>query len=111
MSENFTHEDLIKTKITYPSLFKRLWPYAKKEKSFCYSRHLCGHWRSHCRATCAALIGYAIDHGIKGKTYEVFTKLLYLFDSGNFPLLFFLRECVTCFNALEIECSFICAKI
>ncbi len=36
MNDNFMNEDLVKTKVTYPILFKRLWPYARREKGLLF---------------------------------------------------------------------------
>ncbi|QDK39823.1 ABC transporter ATP-binding protein [Bdellovibrio sp. NC01] len=73
------NEDVVKTKVTYPVLFKRLWPYARKEKFllFCAVFAVAG------GATVAriipSLIGYAIDHGVKGRDYGVFTKVAFAY--------------------------------
>ncbi|WII72920.1 ABC transporter ATP-binding protein [Bdellovibrio sp. 22V] len=79
MSENFMHEDLVKTKITYPGLFKRLWPYARKEKVLLFSAIFAVAGGAIVARLIPALIGYAIDHGIKGKDYSVFTQVAYAY--------------------------------
>ncbi|WP_413943244.1 ABC transporter ATP-binding protein [Bdellovibrio sp. HCB-162] len=79
MSENFMHEDLVKTKITYPVLFKRLWPYARREKLLLFSAIFAVAGGATVARLIPALIGYAIDHGVKGKDYSVFTKVAYAY--------------------------------
>lgn len=79
MSENFMHEDLIKTKITYPELFRRLWPYARKEKLLLFSAIFAVAGGAVVARMIPALIGYAIDHGVKEKNYEVFTQIAYVY--------------------------------
>lgn len=79
MSENFMHEDLVKTKITYPVLFKRLWPYARKEKLLLFSAIFAVAGGALVARLIPALIGYAIDHGVKGKDYSVFTQVAYAY--------------------------------
>lgn len=79
MSENFMHEDVIKTKITYPLLFKRLWPYARKEKLLLFSAIFAVAGGAIAARFIPSLIGYAIDHGVKEKNYSVFTQVAYLY--------------------------------
>lgn len=110
MNDNFMNEDLVKTKVTYPVLFKRLWPYARREKALLFTAILAVAGGATVARLIPALIGYAIDHGIKGKDYEVFTNVAFaylglevmrsLFSFGNAYLfqvfgnrmLFHLRE-------------------
>lgn len=79
MSENFMHEDLVKTKITYPILFKRLWPYARKEKMLLFSAIFAVAGGAIAARLIPALIGYAIDHGVKEKDYSIFTQVAYVY--------------------------------
>lgn len=79
MSENFMHEDLVKTKITYPELFKRLWPYARKEKALLFMAILAVAGGTIVARLVPALIGYAIDHGVKDRNYEIFTQVAYVY--------------------------------
>nr|BFD60627.1 ABC transporter ATP-binding protein [Bdellovibrio sp. CKG001]BFD68232.1 ABC transporter ATP-binding protein [Bdellovibrio sp. HAGR004] len=110
MNDNFMNEDLVKTKVTYPVLFKRLWPYARREKILLFSAIFAVAGGATVARLIPALIGYAIDHGVKDKNYEVFTNVAYaylalevmrsLFSFGNAYLfqlfgnrmLFHLRE-------------------
>jgi ATP-binding cassette subfamily B protein len=75
MSSNFISEDLVKTKITYPLLFKRLWPYARREKVLLFSAVLAVFVGALIARIIPSLIGYAIDHGIKEKKFEIFTTI------------------------------------
>lgn len=79
MSENFMHEDLVKTKITYPLLFKRLWPYARKEKLLLFCAIFAVIGGAVVARLIPALIGYAIDHGVKDKDYGIFTQVAYAY--------------------------------
>lgn len=79
MSDNFMHEDLIKTKITYPILFKRLWPYARREKLLLVSAVAAVALGAIVARLIPYLIGYAIDHGVQQKNYGVFTQVAYAY--------------------------------
>lgn len=94
MSENFMHEDVIKTKITYPLLFKRLWPYARKEKTLLFSAIFAVAGGAIAARFIPALIGYAIDYGVKEKNYSVFTQVAYIY-----LVLEILRSCFSFANA------------
>lgn len=94
MSENFMHEDVIKTKITYPLLFKRLWPYARKEKLLLFSAIFAVAGGAIAARFIPSLIGYAIDHGVKQKDYSVFTQVAYFY-----LVLEILRSCFSFANA------------
>lgn len=73
------NEDLVKTKITYPILFKRLWPYARREKRLLFAAVLAVACGAVVARGIPALIGYAIDHGVQQKDYSVFTKVAYAY--------------------------------
>ncbi|MGZ3769658.1 MAG: ABC transporter ATP-binding protein [Bdellovibrio sp.] len=94
MSENFMHEDSVKTKITYVLLFKRLWPYARKEKLLLFAAILAVAGGATVARFIPSLIGYAIDHGVKGRDYSVFTKVAYFY-----LVLEVLRSCFSFGNA------------
>ncbi|HEX7672939.1 MAG TPA: ABC transporter ATP-binding protein [Bdellovibrio sp.] len=80
MSDNFMNEDLVKTTVTYPVLFKRLWPYARKEKFLLFSAIFAVAGGAAVARIIPSLIGYAIDHGVKEHNYQIFTQvaLVYL---------------------------------
>ncbi|UOF01123.1 ABC transporter ATP-binding protein [Bdellovibrio reynosensis] len=110
MSDNFMHEDLVKTKITYPGLFRRLWPYARKEKGLLFAAIFAVAGGAIVARLVPFLIGYAIDHGVKQKDYQIFTNVAiaylileimrsifsfanaYLFQLFGNRMLFHLRE-------------------
>ncbi|AHI06770.1 ABC-type multidrug transporter, ATPase and permease protein [Bdellovibrio bacteriovorus W] len=110
MNDNFMNEDLVKTKITYPTLFKRLWPYARKEKALLFSAIFAVAVGALVARLIPALIGYAIDEGVQNKKYEVFAFVVgaylgleilrsilsfanvYLFQLFGNRMLFHLRE-------------------
>ncbi|KYG67439.1 multidrug ABC transporter ATP-binding protein [Bdellovibrio bacteriovorus] len=73
------HEDLVKTKITYPILFKRLWPYARREKFLLMAAISAVALGAAAARGIPFLIGYAIDHGVQQKDYSVFTKVAYVY--------------------------------
>jgi ATP-binding cassette subfamily B multidrug efflux pump len=79
MSENFMHEDLVKTKITYGNLFRRLWPYARKEKILLFAAIFAVAGGAIVGRLIPFLIGYAIDHGVLKKDYQVFANVAYAY--------------------------------
>jgi ABC-type multidrug transport system, ATPase and permease components len=79
MSDQFMHEDLVKTKVTYPVLFKRLWPYARKEKKLMFLALFSVVGLAVMSRMVPALIGYAIDHGVKEKNLSVFTNVAFAY--------------------------------
>lgn len=79
MNDNFMHEDLVKTKITYPQLFKRLWPYARREKVLLFFAVFAVLAGALLARLIPALVGYAIDHGIKEKNLQVFTDIAFIY--------------------------------
>jgi ATP-binding cassette subfamily B protein len=112
-NDQFMHEDLVKTKVTYPELFRRLWPYARKEKKLMILALISVVGLAVMSRMVPALIGYAIDHGLKEKNLSVFTQVAYVYlaveilrttfsFSQNFMfqlfgnrMLFYLREHLT----------------
>lgn len=78
-SDNFMNEDLVKTQITYRSLFRRLWPYARREKSFLFVAVFAVFAGALVARLVPALIGYAIDNGIKQQKYEIFVQVAYVY--------------------------------
>ncbi len=77
--DSFMNEDIVKTNVTYPILFKRLWPYARKEKLLLFGAVLAVFGGAAISRVIPFLIGYAIDHGIKGQDYSIFTKVAYVY--------------------------------
>ncbi|MDG0815627.1 ABC transporter ATP-binding protein [Bdellovibrio svalbardensis] len=79
MSDNFMNEDLVKTSVTYPVLFKRLWPYARREKVLLFFAIFAVAGGALVARLIPALIGYAIDHGVIEKKYYVFTQVAFAY--------------------------------
>lgn len=79
MSENFMHEDLVKTKISYLDLFKRLWPYARREKTLLVIAVVAVAAGAIVARLIPWLIGYAIDHGVLKKDLSIFTQVAYAY--------------------------------
>ncbi len=79
MSDNFMNEDLVKTSVSYPVLFKRLWPYARKEKLLLFCAIFAVAGGAIVARLVPALIGYAIDHGVMAKNYSVFTQVAFVY--------------------------------
>lgn len=79
MSDNFMNEDLVKTKVTYPVLFKRLWPYARREKGLLVMAVLAVFGGATVARLIPTLVGYAIDHGVKAGNYDLFTKVAFAY--------------------------------
>lgn len=76
---DFMHEDLVKTKVTYPVMFQRLWPFAKRERWMLFAAIVAVLGGALVSRLIPALIGYAIDHGVKDRDYSVFTKVAYAY--------------------------------
>lgn len=79
MSDNFMSEDVIKTKITYRELFKRLWPYARKEKGLLIVALCAVIGVAFVSRMIPLVIGYAIDHGVLKKDAQVFTTIAFIY--------------------------------
>ncbi|MNK11908.1 putative ABC transporter ATP-binding protein [compost metagenome] len=94
MTDQFMHEDLVKTKVTYPIMFKRLWPFARKERTLLFFAVIAVFGGALVSRLVPALIGYAIDHGVKGRDYSVFTKVAYVYLA--------LEICRSCFSFMNV---------
>lgn len=79
MDKQFMSEDLIKTKVTYPELFRRLWPYARKEKLLLILAIFAVAGVATVSRIIPSLIGYAIDNGVMKKDASVFTHVAYFY--------------------------------
>lgn len=79
MNDNFMNEDLVKTTITYPVLFKRLWPYARREKLLLFTAIIAVAGGAAISRSIPALIGYAIDHGIREHNESLFTQIAFVY--------------------------------
>jgi ATP-binding cassette subfamily B multidrug efflux pump len=78
--EQFISEDQVKRDITYRQLFQRLWPYCRRHLGFVFLVFFCVLGLALSARSLPFLIGYAIDHGIQARNYEVLktTALIYL---------------------------------
>lgn len=79
MSDNFMNEDLIKTKISYAQLFRRMWPYARRHKGMLFGVIFCILGMALLSRLTPNLIGYAIDHGVKENNKELFLQIAYIY--------------------------------
>ncbi|WP_235046152.1 ABC transporter ATP-binding protein [Bdellovibrio bacteriovorus] len=79
MNDNFMNEDLVKTKVTYPILFKRLWPYARREKGLLFMAIFAVAGGATVARLIPLLIGQAIDKGVVGRDLSIFTKVAYAY--------------------------------
>ncbi len=77
--EDFMNEDLVKTKVTYKHLFKRMWPYARRHRMMLFSVILSIVLLAIISRMTPNLIGYAIDKGLKEKNKEVFIRIAYIY--------------------------------
>ncbi|AFY02704.1 ABC-type multidrug transporter, ATPase and permease protein [Bdellovibrio bacteriovorus str. Tiberius] len=73
------NEDLVKTKVTYPILFKRLWPYARREKGLLFMAIFAVAGGATVARLIPLLIGQAIDKGVVGRDLSIFTKVAYAY--------------------------------
>lgn len=113
MKPNFMNEDTVTTKITYPELFKKLSPFAKKEWRLLAFALVAVLLAAAASRAVPLLIGYAIDHGVMAKNAQVFFNVAiiylmaeilrsifnftntYLFQKFGNRMLFHLREELT----------------
>ncbi len=74
------NDDIIKTKITYPLMFKRLWPYTRRHPWMFASVVLIIVVLTGISRLIPYIIGYAIDHGVVAKNISLFKTigLIYL---------------------------------
>ncbi|MFV3408490.1 ABC transporter ATP-binding protein [Bdellovibrio bacteriovorus] len=79
MNDNFMNEDLVKTKVTYPILFKRLWPYARREKGLLFMAIFAVAGGATVARLIPMLVGQAIDKGVVGRDLSIFTKVAYAY--------------------------------
>lgn len=79
MNDNFMNEDLVKTKVTYPVLFKRLWPYARREKGLLFMAIFAVAGGATVARLIPMLVGQAIDKGVVGQDLSIFTKVAYAY--------------------------------
>lgn len=75
MNDNFMNEDLVKTKVTYPILFKRLWPYARREKTLLFLAIIAVAGGAIVARLIPMLVGKAIDQGVIGRDLSIFTTV------------------------------------
>lgn len=110
---DFMNEDVVTTKITYPILFRRLWPFARKEKTLLFFAVLAVIGAAAVSRMIPALVGYAIDEGIKARDFGLFANIAviyllleisrtffsffnsYLFQIFGNRLLYYVREALT----------------
>lgn len=80
MSQNFMHEDKIKSNFSIVSLLKRMWPYTRRHMGLFALVLLCIAGLAITSRSLPFLIGHAIDDGIRAKDYGVLktVALIYL---------------------------------
>jgi ATP-binding cassette subfamily B protein len=69
------NEDVIKTKVTYPIMFKRLWPYTRRHPLMFVSVVLIIAVLTGISRLIPFIIGYAIDQGVVAKDISLFKTL------------------------------------
>jgi ATP-binding cassette subfamily B protein len=69
------NEDIIKTKVTYLEMFKRLWPYTRRHPGLFASVLLIILVLTGISRLIPYVIGYAIDHGVVGKDIALFKMM------------------------------------
>lgn len=74
------NEDIVKTTVTYPVMFKRLWPYTRRHPWMFLSVILIIVVLTGISRLIPYIIGYAIDHGVVAKDISLFKiiALIYL---------------------------------
>lgn len=69
------NEDIIKTTVTYPIMFKRLWPYTRRHPWMFLSVILIILVLTGISRLIPYIIGYAIDHGVVAKDISLFKTI------------------------------------
>lgn len=69
------NEDIISTKVTYPVMFKRLWPYTRRHPWLFASVLVIILVLTGISRLIPFVIGYAIDHGVVGKDIDLFKTM------------------------------------
>jgi ATP-binding cassette subfamily B protein len=69
------NEDIIKTKVTYPLMFKRLWPYTRRHPWLFINVVLIIALLTGISRLIPFIIGYAIDHGVVAKDISLFKTI------------------------------------
>jgi len=69
------NEDIIKTTVTYPIMFKRLWPYTRRHPWMFLSVILIIAVLTGISRLIPYIIGYAIDHGVVAKDISLFKTI------------------------------------
>lgn len=69
------NEDIIKTTVTYPVMFKRLWPYTRRHPWLFASVILIIILLTGISRLIPYIIGYAIDHGVVAKDISLFKTI------------------------------------
>lgn len=78
------NEDLIKTKVTYPIMFKRLWPYTRKHPWMFASVVLIILLLTGISRLIPFIIGYAIDYGVVAKNISLFKTMALIYLALEF---------------------------
>ncbi|HEY8269827.1 MAG TPA: ABC transporter ATP-binding protein [Pseudobdellovibrionaceae bacterium] len=69
------NEDIVKTKVTYPIMFQRLWPYTRRHPWMFFSVVLIIAVLTGISRLIPYIIGYAIDHGVVAKDITLFKTI------------------------------------
>jgi len=78
------NEDIIKTTVTYPVMFKRLWPYTRRHPWMFLSVILIILVLSGISRLIPFIIGYAIDHGVIAKDISLFKTIALVYLALEF---------------------------
>ncbi len=78
------NEDLIKTTVTYPVMFKRLWPYTRRHPWMFLSVILIIVVLTGISRLIPYIIGYAIDHGVVAKDISLFKTIALIYLALEF---------------------------
>lgn len=78
------NEDIIKTTVTYPIMFKRLWPYTRRHPGMFASVILIILLLTGISRLIPYIIGYAIDHGVVEKDISLFKTIALIYLALEF---------------------------
>lgn len=78
------NEDIIKTQVTYPVMFRRLWPYTRRHPGLFLSVILIILVLTGISRLIPYIIGYAIDHGVVAKDISLFKAMALIYLALEF---------------------------
>lgn len=89
MSDQFMNEDVVQTRMTYPLLFKKMWPYTRRHLGLFIFVVICILALAGISRLMPQLIGYGIDQGLKKFDRELFIQIAFIYFGLELSKTFF----------------------